>query len=162
MPDRAERYGALAPPPVAFQQLYSDPVYSAGLKLAIERGWLVLHESGTYVKFTQSGADLFVDLLQAPDYLAIKSLTRTARDANAERIQTMNQAATKRLQTPQRAILSLMAAQITRPHSRSPLWKTLRTTSGPSQRAKPSTLYAKQVLDASQPGWSDGSSPSME
>ena len=28
--------------------------------------------------------------------------------------------------------------------------------------AKPSTLYAKQVLDASQPGWSDGSSPSME
>lgn len=33
--------------------------YSAGLKLAIERGWLVLHESGTYVKFTQAGADLF-------------------------------------------------------------------------------------------------------
>ena len=58
-------------------------------------------------------------------------------------------AATKRLQTPQRAILSLMAAQITRPHSRSPLSKTLRTTSGPLQRAKPSTLYAKQVLDAS-------------
>ena len=26
--------------------------------------------------------------------------------------------------------------------------KTLRTTSGPLQRAKPSTLYAKQVLDA--------------
>ena len=62
MPDRAERYGALAPPPVAFQQLSdndSDPVYSAGLKLAIERGWLVLHDSGTYVKFTQAGADLF-------------------------------------------------------------------------------------------------------
>jgi hypothetical protein len=33
--------------------------YSAGLKLAIERGWLVLHQSGTYVKFTQAGADLF-------------------------------------------------------------------------------------------------------
>ena len=33
--------------------------YAAGLKLAIERGWLVMHESGTYVKFTQSGADLF-------------------------------------------------------------------------------------------------------
>jgi hypothetical protein len=32
---------------------------AAGLKLAIERGWLVMHESGTYVKFTQSGADLF-------------------------------------------------------------------------------------------------------
>jgi hypothetical protein len=25
----------------------------------IERGWLVTHESGTYVKFTQNGAELF-------------------------------------------------------------------------------------------------------
>ena len=33
--------------------------YRAGLQLAIERGWLVLHESGTHVKFTQSGAELF-------------------------------------------------------------------------------------------------------
>ena len=33
--------------------------YSAGLKLAIERGWLWLHESGTYVKFTQAGSELF-------------------------------------------------------------------------------------------------------
>ena len=33
--------------------------YIAGLKLAIERGFLVMHESGTYVKFTQTGADLF-------------------------------------------------------------------------------------------------------
>jgi hypothetical protein len=33
--------------------------YKAGLDLAIERGWLVLHESGTYVKFTQTGAELF-------------------------------------------------------------------------------------------------------
>ena len=33
--------------------------YSAGLKLAVERGWLVMHESGTYVKFTQAGAELF-------------------------------------------------------------------------------------------------------
>jgi hypothetical protein len=32
---------------------------SAGLRLAIERGWLVMHESGTFVKFTQAGADLF-------------------------------------------------------------------------------------------------------
>jgi hypothetical protein len=31
----------------------------AGLKLAIERGWLWMHESGTYVKITQVGADLF-------------------------------------------------------------------------------------------------------
>ena len=33
--------------------------YRAGLDLAIERGWLVLHESGTFVRFTQAGADLF-------------------------------------------------------------------------------------------------------
>jgi hypothetical protein len=33
--------------------------YRAGLKLAIDRGWLVMHESGTYVKFTPAGADLF-------------------------------------------------------------------------------------------------------
>ena len=33
--------------------------YSAGLKLAIERGWLDLHESGTYVAFTPAGAELF-------------------------------------------------------------------------------------------------------
>jgi hypothetical protein len=33
--------------------------YKAGLEFAIDRGWLVLHESGTYVKFAQAGADLF-------------------------------------------------------------------------------------------------------
>jgi hypothetical protein len=31
----------------------------AGLKLAVERGWLWLRESGTYVKMTHAGADLF-------------------------------------------------------------------------------------------------------
>jgi hypothetical protein len=30
-----------------------------GLDYAIERGWLWLHESGTFVKFTPAGADLF-------------------------------------------------------------------------------------------------------
>jgi hypothetical protein len=33
--------------------------YKAGLDLAIDRGWLWLHESGTYVKFTPAGAELF-------------------------------------------------------------------------------------------------------
>jgi hypothetical protein len=33
--------------------------YSAGLKLAIERGWLWLHESGTFVRLTEEGAGLF-------------------------------------------------------------------------------------------------------
>ena len=33
--------------------------YGAGLAHAIESGWLWKHESGTYVKFTPAGADLF-------------------------------------------------------------------------------------------------------
>ena len=33
--------------------------YKAGLDRAIEKGWLVLHESGTFVKFTPAGAELF-------------------------------------------------------------------------------------------------------
>jgi hypothetical protein len=33
--------------------------YGAGLKLAIERGWLNLHVSGTYVAHTPAGAELF-------------------------------------------------------------------------------------------------------
>ena len=37
----------------------SPAEYSAGLKLAIERGWLEMHDSGTYVKFTAAGAELF-------------------------------------------------------------------------------------------------------
>ena len=37
----------------------SPAEYGAGLDLAIARGWLWRHESGTYVKFTQTGAELF-------------------------------------------------------------------------------------------------------
>jgi hypothetical protein len=33
--------------------------YKAGLKHAVERGWIVIHESGTFLRFTQAGADLF-------------------------------------------------------------------------------------------------------
>jgi hypothetical protein len=33
--------------------------YKAGLEHAIAKGWLVLHESGTYVRFTEAGAALF-------------------------------------------------------------------------------------------------------
>jgi len=33
--------------------------FLAGLDRAIERGWLALHESGTHVKFTKVGAELF-------------------------------------------------------------------------------------------------------
>ena len=37
----------------------SPAEYGAGLDLAIAKGWLLKHESGTYVKFTQTGAELF-------------------------------------------------------------------------------------------------------
>jgi hypothetical protein len=33
--------------------------YKAGLDYAIAKGWLWLHESGTYVKLTEAGAALF-------------------------------------------------------------------------------------------------------
>lgn len=37
----------------------SPAEYGAGLKRAIECGWLWMHESGTYVKFTPTGAERF-------------------------------------------------------------------------------------------------------
>ena len=40
--------------PFLFREKGSPDEYEAGLDQAIERGWLVLHESGTHVKFTQS------------------------------------------------------------------------------------------------------------
>jgi hypothetical protein len=45
--------------PFLFSDKGTPAEYSAGLDLAIARGWLELHESGTYVKFTAAGADLF-------------------------------------------------------------------------------------------------------
>jgi hypothetical protein len=45
--------------PFLYEHRGSPAEYGAGLKLAIERGWLWLHESGTYVRLTQAGADLF-------------------------------------------------------------------------------------------------------
>ena len=45
--------------PMLFELKATPAEYKAGLKLAIERGWLVLHESGTFVRFTDAGAALF-------------------------------------------------------------------------------------------------------
>jgi len=45
--------------PFLFEHGGNPTEYSAGLKLAIERGLLWKHESGTYVKFTQAGSELF-------------------------------------------------------------------------------------------------------
>ena len=44
---------------VLFSHGGSPVEYGAGVKLAIERDWITMHESGTYVRFTQSGSDLF-------------------------------------------------------------------------------------------------------
>jgi hypothetical protein len=44
--------------PFLYKERGTPAEYGAGLKLAIERGWLWLHESGTYVEVTQMGADL--------------------------------------------------------------------------------------------------------
>jgi hypothetical protein len=45
--------------PFLYEFKGSPAEYGAGLQLAIARGWLVIHESGTYVKFTQAGAEFF-------------------------------------------------------------------------------------------------------
>jgi hypothetical protein len=45
--------------PFLFREKGTPTEYKAGLDLAITCGWLWLHESGTYLKFTQAGADLF-------------------------------------------------------------------------------------------------------
>ena len=45
--------------PILFREKGTPAEYKAGLDLAIERGWLVMHESGTFVRFTQAGAGLF-------------------------------------------------------------------------------------------------------
>jgi hypothetical protein len=45
--------------PMLFVEKASPAEYKAGLDLAIARGWLEIHESGTFVRFTQAGADLF-------------------------------------------------------------------------------------------------------
>ena len=52
-------YIELVNAPFLYEHKASPAEYKAGLDLAIARGWLVLHESGTYVRFTQMGAELF-------------------------------------------------------------------------------------------------------
>ena len=45
--------------PMLYQERATPAEYKAGLDLAISRGWLLLHESGTFVKFTPAGTELF-------------------------------------------------------------------------------------------------------
>ena len=45
--------------PFLFGDKGTSAEYAAGLARAIERGWLTMHESGTFVRFTSAGAELF-------------------------------------------------------------------------------------------------------
>ena len=45
--------------PFLFNDKATPAEYTAGLELAISRGWLKMHESGTFVRLTQNGADMF-------------------------------------------------------------------------------------------------------
>ena len=45
--------------PFLFGDKATPAEYAAGIDRAISLGWLEIHESGTFVKLTQSGADLF-------------------------------------------------------------------------------------------------------
>ena len=45
--------------PFLFSDKATPAEYTAGLELALSRGWLKMHESGTFVKLTQIGADMF-------------------------------------------------------------------------------------------------------
>jgi hypothetical protein len=44
--------------PFLFDLKAKGSEFGAGLKFAIERGWLELHESGTYVRVLPQGGDL--------------------------------------------------------------------------------------------------------
>jgi hypothetical protein len=45
--------------PFLFELMGAPAEYKAGLDRAIANGWLWLHESGTFVKFTDTGSALF-------------------------------------------------------------------------------------------------------
>ena len=45
--------------PFIYEMKGTPAEYKAGLDRAIANGWLWLHESGTFVKFTEAGAALF-------------------------------------------------------------------------------------------------------
>ena len=45
--------------PFLYEHKGSPAEYKAGLDLAVTKGWLTLDRSGTYVRFTQVGAELF-------------------------------------------------------------------------------------------------------
>jgi hypothetical protein len=44
--------------PFLYELKASGPEFGAGVRFAVERGWLELHESGTYVRLLPSGQGL--------------------------------------------------------------------------------------------------------
>jgi hypothetical protein len=50
--------------------------YRAGIERAIVSGWLWLHESGTYLKFTPAGAELFAQRTAPYSDAVTSGLTR--------------------------------------------------------------------------------------
>lgn len=48
--------------PFLFGDKATAAEHHAGIAYAIERGWLSMHESGTYVPIEQAGSDLFTSL----------------------------------------------------------------------------------------------------
>ena len=52
-------YIELVNAPFLHEHKGSPAEYKAGLNLAVTMGWLTLDRSGTFVKFTGAGADLF-------------------------------------------------------------------------------------------------------
>ena len=51
--------------PFLFRENGTPEEYQAGLDLAIERGWLELHESGTFVRFTHGGPSCLLEFTPA-------------------------------------------------------------------------------------------------
>ena len=45
--------------PFLYNLKASGPEFGAGIKHAVDQGWLELHESGTFVLSTKAGAELF-------------------------------------------------------------------------------------------------------
>ena len=45
--------------PFLFEIKGTPAQYKVGRTYAIERGWIEMHRSGTFIRFTQAGADLF-------------------------------------------------------------------------------------------------------
>jgi hypothetical protein len=45
--------------PFLFEIKGTPAQYRAGLDYAIEHGWIEMHRSGTFIRFTQAGAELF-------------------------------------------------------------------------------------------------------